>query len=69
MMTLDDANVYYRKGAAAVKMMRTAAGQLLEDFSIEKLEELNEGFIHENISPGGSADMLALTIFVNSILS
>lgn len=69
MMTLDDTNVYYRKGAAAVKMMRTAAGQLLEDFSIGKLEELNEGFIHENISPGGSADMLALTIFVNSILS
>ena len=69
MMTLDDTNVYYRTGADGVREMRTTASRLLEDFSMEKLENANNYFAKENISPGGSADMLALTIFVKSILS
>lgn len=69
MATLDDTNVYYRKGATAVSEMREDALRLLDSFSIYELEKLNEKYVKENISPGGSADMLALTIFVNSILT
>ena len=32
------------------------------------LEKMNKCFIAENISPGGSADMLALTLLVNSLV-
>ncbi|MBQ5507957.1 MAG: triphosphoribosyl-dephospho-CoA synthase, partial [Prevotella sp.] len=32
------------------------------------LEKMNKRFIAENISPGGSADMLALTLLVNSLV-
>ena len=39
-------------------------------FSIlhSSLEKMNKRFIAENISPGGSADMLALTLLVNSLV-
>lgn len=35
----------------------------------QKLKELDARFIRENISPGGSADLLAVTIFVTRLLS
>ena len=45
------------------------AARLLEDFSESGLSSLNKDFIRENISPGGSADMLSLTIFIESIIN
>lgn len=67
MATLDDTNVYHRKGEAAAQQMKADATALLRDFSEKSLDELNQRYNAQGISPGGSADMLALTIFVHSI--
>ncbi|MBR3122878.1 MAG: [Prevotella sp.] len=68
MATLDDTNVYHRKGEAAAQQMKADATALLHDFSKKSLDELNQRYNAQGISPGGSADMLALTIFVNFII-
>ena len=69
MSQLDDTNIYYRRDAMTVARVKQQAEELLADFSVDKLSAMNEQFVDENISPGGSADMLSLTVFVNSILS
>ena len=68
MATLDDTNVYHRKGETAAQQMKADATTLLRDFSEKSLDELNQRYNAQGISPGGSADMLALTIFVRSIV-
>ena len=68
MATLDDTNVYHRKGAEGVAQMKADSIALLNDFELKKLEQLNQDYNAQGISPGGSADMLALTIFVNFII-
>lgn len=68
MSSLDDTNVYFRKDAVTAMQVKREAGSLLNDFSVEALEAMNRRFIDANISPGGSADMLALTIFIDSIM-
>ncbi|MBO7609793.1 MAG: [citrate (pro-3S)-lyase] ligase [Muribaculaceae bacterium] len=68
MATLDDTNVIHRVGYERAQKVKAEAKALLDNFSIEKLEEMNHEFISENISPGGAADMLSLTIFVSSLL-
>lgn len=69
MTTLDDTNVYHRKGEKTVQSVKKEAIEALNDFSIERLEEMNTRFVRENISPGGCADMLSLTIYLKFILS
>ena len=68
MTTLDDTNILHRRGAEGLAHAEAEAARLLEDFSESGLSSLNKDFIRENISPGGSADMLSLTIFINSII-
>ena len=68
MTTLDDTNILHRRGAEGLACAKSEAARLLEDFSESGLSSLNKDFIRENISPGGSADMLSLTIFINSII-
>jgi len=68
MATLDDTNVYHRRGAEGVAQMKADSIALLNDFEPKKLEQLNQDYNAQGISPGGSADMLALTIFVNFII-
>lgn len=68
MTTLDDTNVIHRVGYERAQQVKDEALSLLNNFSIDKLEEMNHEFISENISPGGAADMLSLTIFVSSLL-
>lgn len=69
MTTLDDTNILHRRGAEGLAHAEAAAARLLEDFSESGLSSLNKDFIRENISPGGSADMLSLTIFIESIIN
>lgn len=68
MTILDDTNVLHRRGAEGLAHTKSAAARLLGDFSPEGLSSLNRDFIRENISPGGSADMLSLTMFIKSII-
>lgn len=69
MTTLDDTNILHRRGTEGLARAKSEAARLLEDFSESGLSSLNKDFIRENISPGGSADMLSLTIFINSIIN
>ena len=68
MSKIDDTNVYHRKGAEIAKYVKNKSLDIYHNYSIFKVEELNRSFIRDNISPGGSADILSLTIFINKIL-
>ena len=68
MTILDDTNVLHRRGSEGLAHTKSQAARLLGDFSPEGLSSLNKDFIRENISPGGSADMLSLTMFIKSII-
>lgn len=68
MTELDDTNVLHRRGAEGLTHTKSEAARLLKDFSMSGLSLLNKDFIRENISPGGSADMLSLTMFIKSII-
>lgn len=69
MTTLDDTNVLHRKGAQVASEVKEEARALLSNFSEAELIKLNQRYIKENISPGGSADILSLTFLLNAILS
>ena len=82
MATLDDTCVIHRVGyerAMAVKaeakaLLKEIPGQAGNDEAvmadlIGHLKELCERYAAEGISPGGAADMLALTIFIDSIFN
>jgi len=67
MSRLDDTNIYYRCGKEVADNVRRLSKRLFEEFSMQALEAVNDNFIRLNISPGGAADMLALTLFVASV--
>ena len=67
MSQLDDTNILHRCGLEVAKRVKRDAADLLSHFSIEGLEAMNLHYNAENISPGGAADMLALTIFIYNI--
>lgn len=68
MSMLDDTNVYHRAGADVAREVRESCAMLLNHFSLAALQEMDSEFIRHNISPGGAADMLSLTILMNAIL-
>ena len=68
MSELDDTNVIHRAGYEMAQQVKQNSRHLLENFSIDGLKQMNQRFIESNISPGGAADMLSLTIFLNSFL-
>ena len=67
MCSLDDTNVIHRAGFEMAQQVKQEAAHLLENFSIEGLEQMNQNFIARNISPGGAADMLSLTLFLSTL--
>ncbi len=69
MTVLDDTNVLHRGGDEALARVKKDAAALLGDFSVRGLEELDRQYVRANISPGGSADMLSLTIFISTIIN
>ena len=62
MSTLDDTCIIHRVGSERAQEVKAEAS------STSDLKELCAQYAAEGISPGGAADMLALTIFINSIL-
>lgn len=67
MCDLDDTNIVYRTDYATMQHVKTQSRHLLEDFSEAGIDDLNRDFVSRNISPGGSADMLALVVFLFGI--
>ena len=69
MATLDDTCVIHRAGYARAQEIKAEAKTLADHFDKEKLKEMCGRYAAEGISPGGAADMLALTIFIDSIFN
>ncbi|MBR1803755.1 MAG: [Muribaculaceae bacterium] len=67
MCDLDDTNVLHRCGADVAQEVKDLARQVLDGYSTERMQRLNSDFVARNISPGGAADMLSLTILVEAI--
>jgi triphosphoribosyl-dephospho-CoA synthase len=69
----EDTNVIIRGGIESlvyVKEISTAfleAGGMRQPDAKEKLQKMNCDFIKKNISPGGSADLLAVSIFLGML--
>lgn len=79
MSSLDDTCVLKRVGRTRAARVKTEAAAMLgkmlhdgprkeEEFRKEELEEMCRRYAEEGISPGGAADMLALTVFMDSLL-
>lgn len=67
MCDLDDTNVIYRTDLATAEEVKQEARALLDNFSKAALKDMDRRYTARNISPGGAADMLSLTIFIGSI--
>ena len=67
MCDLDDTNVIYRTDLATAEEVKQEARALLDNFSKVALKDMDRHYTTRNISPGGSADMLSLTVFIGSI--
>lgn len=73
MCDLDDTNIVYRTSMETMQEVKTEARQMLEasrnivNFEAA-LQAMNTDYIHRNISPGGSADMLSLVVFLSCVV-
>ncbi|WP_302351389.1 GNAT family N-acetyltransferase [Leyella stercorea] len=67
MCDLDDTNVIYRTDLATAEEVKQEARALLDNFSETALKDMDRHYTTQNISPGGAADMLSLTIFIGSM--
>lgn len=67
MAELDDTNIVHRSSVDTMIQVKMQARQLLNDFSEPGLEAMNRSFIMRNLSPGGSADMLSMVVFLYGI--
>ena len=73
MCDLDDTNIVYRTSMETMQEVKTEARQMLDasrnivNFEAA-LQAMNTDYIHRNISPGGSADMLSLVVFLSCIV-
>jgi triphosphoribosyl-dephospho-CoA synthase len=65
--SLDDTCILHRGGPEALIFAKRQAASVLTSGSLEMLKALDEEFTRLNISPGGSADMLAATLFLDKI--
>lgn len=73
MCDLDDTNIVYRTSMETMQEVKTEARQMLDtsrnivNFEAT-LQAMNTDYIHRNISPGGSADMLSLVVFLSCVV-
>lgn len=73
MCDLDDTNIVYRTSMETMQEVKTEARQMLDTsrniINFEAaLQAMNTDYIHRNISPGGSADMLSFVVFLSCIV-
>ncbi|MGM0876059.1 MAG: triphosphoribosyl-dephospho-CoA synthase [Bacillota bacterium] len=64
---LDDTCILHRGGSKALSFAKKQAASILTNGNLDWLNKLDEDFIKRNISPGGSADLLAATLFLDEI--
>ena len=65
---IKDTNLYHRGGTAGAAFAAESAKELLGSTPTEaQLEALDDAFIARNLSPGGCADLLAITYLITSL--
>ena len=67
MFNTQDVNVLYRSNMATLVCAQNKCRELFDDFSIDKAKITQQWFIDNNLSCGGSADLLALTLFLDNM--
>lgn len=73
MCDLDDTNIVYRTSMETMQEVKAEARQMFDtsrnivNFEAA-LQAMNTDYIHRNISPGGSADMLSLVVFLSCVV-
>jgi len=69
---LDDTNLLHRGGAEGLAFAQNAAGRFLAEGGVGQrnwraaAETIHQDFVARNLSPGGSADLLAITLFLDA---
>jgi triphosphoribosyl-dephospho-CoA synthase len=72
---LPDTNLLHRGGADGLALARRAAAEFLAAGGVHRpgwrrhAREIDRAFVARNLSPGGSADLLAATLFVERLRS
>ncbi|MFW6676183.1 triphosphoribosyl-dephospho-CoA synthase CitG [Lacrimispora sp. AGF001] len=73
MSQVDDSNILSRHNPVVLKQVKDIAARFIEDGgayrkeSLSLLKEMDQWFVKKNISAGGSADLLAVTIFLTQL--
>ncbi len=68
MTYVEDSTILWRKGPDALELIKNTASLIIEKGSVftsegrKEIAGLNETCLKENISPGGSADLLTITV-------
>jgi triphosphoribosyl-dephospho-CoA synthase len=74
MSKLTDTNLLYRGGDAGLRFVQRVSSDFIADGGVfqpdwkDRAVDLHTQFIAKNLSPGGSADMLAATLFAGRLL-
>ncbi|MEJ0041875.1 MAG: triphosphoribosyl-dephospho-CoA synthase [Rhizomicrobium sp.] len=69
---LEDTNLLHRGGLAGLRFAQRAARRFLESGGVGQpgwrahAQSIHENFVAQRLSPGGSADLLAMTLFVHA---
>ncbi len=75
MAVLPDTNLLYRGGESGFVFAQESARSFLAEGGVHRLDwqehaiAIHQQFVNLNLSPGGSADLLAATLFVNRLQS
>jgi triphosphoribosyl-dephospho-CoA synthase len=70
--SVEDTNLLHRGGPSGLRFARCAAGEFLADGGVgqpgwrERARRVHESFVARRLSPGGAADLLAMTLFVDA---
>lgn len=79
MCDLDDTNIVYRTSLDMMRQVKEESRDVIRKWSGAEasarpdldtiLSDMNNSFVQRNVSPGGSADMLSLVVFISGVLS
>ena len=64
---VEDTNLYHRGGEVGAVWAKAEAAKLLPWPSLNQVEAMDDAFIARNLSPGGCADLLAVTYFLQKL--
>ena len=73
MTVTDDTTILYRHDYEVLQSVQSDASRILDEGGMytakgrDSIEKLDQEYIVRNISPGGSADLLAVTYFLHAI--